>query len=1321
MSKVVSFVMDPIASIIGGKTGQAISGATKIVAGAVTGNFQLVAIGLSQMASGLTRSPARQASGTSLSIGEASREAVFGEAVVGGSLSDCFNYGGKYGTDWEVLIITLADHLCEGLVGFFVKDKYVAFTGDGMVQGYKNQLQVFFRPGTENQALPAIVTQYGPGWTPNDNGAGVCYVVVGYKADEADAKDPVWTSGRPTFRWRLKGAKCYQARKDSSVGGSGAHRWDNPATWEWSENPIDCRYNWARGIFACNRVNDPNMLLVGRGLTAIEAPPANVFARANLCDELVNGEPRYRVGGFVRSLESYLETEDMFASACAGIIVQPEGCVEIDPGQAKVPVVAITDDDFVIGSTVEYSDCPSEADREWVNTVIARYVEPAQNWVDHAAPILRANVDVVADGRPREETLGLALVHWAKQAQRVGEIRRRLGRLHRRAAFTLGPRFCELEEGDWLAWTSPRRFAGSRAFRIEAFRQSEKRQTSLRVREIHSTVYTEGAFAPDGATAQQPVPPPAIGQPAANAWAVAAQLLASAGGSIPALVVTGAADDPYAAAIIFEYWLSDGVTPPANAAAWTVAGTVPRNVTRFEITSLAPGAAYYVAVSYLVSGEPGTRRILGPFVAGVLTSGTFVGAGSLATRNNVHFGSSYLLEAADGTPATLPAFKTGLGTAAAITGQGTLATRSNVVYGTSDVSGFGTLAGRASVHFGSSYLLEAADGTPATLPAFKTGLGTAAAIAGQGTGATASTLAQLNTTEGSKLAGIEAGATATSSATNVKNSTFFDYPNGTGLPANWVNNGAASLNNVTRVPGLGGRYSMQVSPPAGGTHSVSQAVGGAAMQTAAGGQALSLEVDLQLTAGVLTGSAARVDFYSSAGAYVGRAALVFSAETDPLSGVPYGAGTVGREYRFRKHIVMPAGAFWYGIWADTADASWGSIAAARTITWRRVEDRVVSEQEHRAAGMETGANKTETRIAAAIFGQGTLATRSSVAYGTSDVSGFGTLAGRGAVHFGSPFLLEADGGAQATLTAFKTGLGTSAGITGQGALATRNYVSYGTSDVLGFGTLAGRGAVHFGSPYLLEADGGAQATLTAFKTGLGTAAAITGQGTLATRSNVVYGTSDVSGFGTLAGRAAVHFGSPFLLEVDGGAQATLNAFKTGLGTAAAITGQGTLATKSAVDLESDVTNKGRIGKIGAGGRVTDPTFYNTAALIGPRNVTNLLPGQSAGVSNVMVNIPAHSRKIAGAAGAVTLNYGAGSGAVAFGAAWHCYTDDPDLTGNPSPTYTFTSNADDLLHPGRYHVASGVAPAAGGTGGSTGSGGGSGGGSTGNGSGGTYIP
>lgn len=563
------------------------------------------------------RQPERQASVTALQLGEVPREALIGRAATGGSLANAFNYGGKYGNDWEVLSIVLADHECDALEGFWVNDVYVPFGGDGTVAGYSGQLEVYFRPGTENQSVPSVLSAYG-GYAASDNGAGMCHVTVCYKADASDAKNPVWPGGRPRFLWVVRGLKCYDAREDSTApGGLGAHRWADPATREWSENPIVARYTWVRGIYACNRVDDPDMLLVGRGLTAIEAPPGNVAARANLCDEVVTlssgSEPRYRCGGVVRADDAYLNIEELFASACAGVITQPQGCIEIEPGYARAPSFFFTDADLIVGSEVQWNDFRGEADQEWINTLVPRYVEPTMRWADHAAPIRREVADVIEDGGPREETLSLPMVTSATQAGRCGEIRRRVGRLQGHGSLTLGPRFCEVEEGDWGVWTSARRFGGAgRTVRVEAWTSAENGHMQLQLRQMSASCFSDGPEFDDGSVAAPPVVIPNVGKPAVGSWALTAGVAAVGASGLPAIKFIGTVDDSYARFVKLEYWKSDGVTAPAAVTNWTSAGLFGPDTLEHAIPGLASGAVYYGAVSYMVDRFVGERLILGP-------------------------------------------------------------------------------------------------------------------------------------------------------------------------------------------------------------------------------------------------------------------------------------------------------------------------------------------------------------------------------------------------------------------------------------------------------------------------------------------------------------------------------------------------------------------------------------------------------------------------------------------------------------------------------------------------------------------------------------
>lgn len=459
----------------------------------------------------------RQASVLSLTIGEGPREAIFGRACTGGTLLDAFNFGGNDRTDWEVLVIKVADHKCDALEGFFINETFYAYSADGVQPGFNGQLEVYWKNGDPAQTASSYLTTNSPNrlygtniWTASAVMASMAVFIVAYKADDPKASNPVWPQGRPSFKPVVRGKRCYDPRKDSTVaGGSGTHRWTSPSTWEWTENAEVCRYNYDRGIYAKDQVGDPTQLLIGRGLNDQEAPPDRIFAAANTCDELVGlkaggTEKRYRVGGVVFANEPFIQVEQKFADAMAGDLVKRSGSVEVLPGVAQSTVAEITDNDLVVGEAVSYQPFLSDQDR--INTVIAQYVEPSQLYNSVTAPIRTSSADVTADGGQKNDTPSLDLVTSQTQAQRVAEVRRRLARMEKRLAIVLPPTFSHLEDGDWVGVTSARYFGGERiVMRVDGYAVQQNYRSHLVLREIGTTAYDWTAATDEGTPGQAPV------------------------------------------------------------------------------------------------------------------------------------------------------------------------------------------------------------------------------------------------------------------------------------------------------------------------------------------------------------------------------------------------------------------------------------------------------------------------------------------------------------------------------------------------------------------------------------------------------------------------------------------------------------------------------------------------------------------------------------------------------------------------------------------------------------------------------------------------
>lgn len=451
----------------------------------------------------------RQASVTTLSLGETPREAVVGIACVGGSLIDAWNHGGKYGTDYVTRRVALADHVLDGLIGYYVDDTYYPFAANGVQPGFNGALQLTFVNATRDGAAPpGYMLQAGVGLTSEDRCPSVAEIWITYKFD-----DQVWTRGHPGLKFVVRGLRTYDPRFDPQYGytGPSPQTWDDVSTHRFSENAAVVRYNIQRGVYAVGRHGELEHLLIGRGLTADEAPAARIIAAANVCDEIVDGLPRYTVGGAISSAQAHIEVEEMFAAATAGQIVQRDGGVEVEPGQAKAAVVTITDADLVAGEAISFDEFTPDTDGGRVNTVIARYVEPSQLYKDHSGAVLRDQADIVEDGGPRELTLPLMLVTNKGQADRCAEITRRGARLERRARIALVPMLlagrasAELEDGDIIAWQSNRYHEGATVrYRIEAYGVDEGWRNTLQLREMASSVFGQADPVEDRAA-----PPPA--------------------------------------------------------------------------------------------------------------------------------------------------------------------------------------------------------------------------------------------------------------------------------------------------------------------------------------------------------------------------------------------------------------------------------------------------------------------------------------------------------------------------------------------------------------------------------------------------------------------------------------------------------------------------------------------------------------------------------------------------------------------------------------------------------------------------------------------
>ncbi|RMF00827.1 MAG: hypothetical protein D6773_10905, partial [Alphaproteobacteria bacterium] len=404
-----------------------------------------------------------------------SRKIIFGTAATAGSLV----YWHLSGADNERLemVIALADHECEAVSRVFVDGQQVTIAGNGDVASYNNNLNIRFALGTASQAADAaLIANSGGRWTSSEQGLNVCYAIVTMTYTEED-----FPSGVPSFLFEVQGAKLYDPRKDTTAGGSGAHRFNDPSTWEWSDNAAVAIYHFLRGY----GVN-------GQLLTGLNAPEEAVrFAEAsaamNACDELValkagGSEKRYRIGAVVDTARTNKEILADMLQAMAGEVIESGGIYRMFAGVAQTPVITVTDDDVIVGEPFEIT--PKRSRSDLVNAVFGSFSDPAAQYQAVALPPRTSSADETADGGVRyPTTIDLKYVTSRTQAQRIQEITRKRARRPLIAKCTLRAGMSVIEPGDWITFNSTRRGWVSKVFQVETVTVNRNSTVEVLLRE----------------------------------------------------------------------------------------------------------------------------------------------------------------------------------------------------------------------------------------------------------------------------------------------------------------------------------------------------------------------------------------------------------------------------------------------------------------------------------------------------------------------------------------------------------------------------------------------------------------------------------------------------------------------------------------------------------------------------------------------------------------------------------------------------------------------------------------------------------------------
>jgi len=322
--------------------------------------------------------------------------------------------------------------------------------GRKVLGDYEDRMWVRFHDGTQTEADALLIDKYSDHperpWSSDMIGRGKVYAIVTTKLQSS-----LWNGRVPEFTFVLWGMPFYDVRKDSSVGGSGSHRWDDPATWEVTENNIVIAYNIKRGIVL------PDGSVYGGDAEFEDLPLSEWAAAMNACDldrETSSGMmPSYRAGYEVKVDEEPASVISKLMTGCNGAVAPDGGMYRVRAGTVNLPAFFITDDD-ILGDRAQTMD-PWPDLGQVVNGIEATFPNPDAAWQATDAPALYdAELEAEDQGRRKVKSVDFATVPFPLQVQWLMLGLKNNARRFLRHTLPLGPEAAFLGPLDVISWTS---------------------------------------------------------------------------------------------------------------------------------------------------------------------------------------------------------------------------------------------------------------------------------------------------------------------------------------------------------------------------------------------------------------------------------------------------------------------------------------------------------------------------------------------------------------------------------------------------------------------------------------------------------------------------------------------------------------------------------------------------------------------------------------------------------------------------------------------------------------------------------------------------
>ncbi|HEY1878435.1 MAG TPA: phage tail protein [Caulobacteraceae bacterium] len=486
--------------------------------------------------------------------------------------------------------------LTGGPLGNFEKliatDQDCTFDGSGRCTApgtWAGKMFLNVTPGNKPDAVayyPAGISQSQcPEWTAANKLSGIACAWWTMLYDTT-----AYAGGVPQPLFVIRGPSVYDPRADSTYpGGSGPQRWNDVTTWSQTgtDNPFLQGLAWCIGRF------DNGKLTHGIGATIDTIDVAAFVEGANVCDY-----NNWTIGGEVLSSDKKWDVLTSILQAGGGEPIQLGGLISAFVRTPKVILATLTGADTV--GNISITGTKRRRDR--LNQIIPTYRSEANNWQLVPAGAVTVNEYIGPDGGLRSKEGSYPLVQDPAQVAQLAAYDILDAREFEPIVLPLGPRWQGVAPGDCIQITEDEFGMGEGQPVI-----IETRQLDLAAGTVTLTCRSETAGKHDYALGRTPNPPPIPGlqpsdptyvaAPDPGSWTAWGGVLQGADGSqVPAIVVTGAVNDPNINGVIIEYALELGTGPPTFGD-W-VSDMFPATIRRAEFRAVISGATYHVQVRY---------------------------------------------------------------------------------------------------------------------------------------------------------------------------------------------------------------------------------------------------------------------------------------------------------------------------------------------------------------------------------------------------------------------------------------------------------------------------------------------------------------------------------------------------------------------------------------------------------------------------------------------------------------------------------------------------------------------------------------------------